>query len=914
VSCENVDIILSLNRGNTFDIILAENVPNDGEQDITVPFEVTSQGRIMVRCSSKTFFDLNNRDINIIAPFSSEVTPSSLNICPNEVATFLVDHTFFGTNPSPVTYSLAGLPAGATYNFNPEVVSEDTEIILTIDNLTNDLAGNYNLEILAQGEMAMLSETISLFVESEENLPINYLTPEDGQIGVSVAPVLSWEEQNGIGSYEVEISNSPIFEDIIFAVSTVDNFTLPTGLNAMTVYYWRVRGVSSCIDPIWQDIRSFQTRGLNCLSVTEEANIVISQSDEDLIESEIELTNGGIYGDLIVSVNIEHTWIGDLSASLIAPNGAEVSLFERPGIPASNFGCGEDNIVCTFSTTAVNSSQDFEGTCNEVGNAIEGTYQPLEPFSIFENLEIDGIWTLRITDDFAGDGGEFISWTIENCETQFLEPGVILKNLVLPLNNTSTEIISNEYLEMENNDPENSWFTLRSLPTHGEIQRFNSTSGEFEALSLGGTFSQQQVNQDMIRYLLIDLTAEDDSFLFDSEDNQSRYTSNNTFMISSNISALSISASITDQVSCFGEADGTIEVTAIGGLPNYTFSINEGPFEAQNVFENLGPGEYIITVRDDTGTEASSNELTILEPEQITFEFTLGDNEITIDAEGGTGALMYSLDGINYTADTSIEIFDGTVYSIYVRDENDCISQSPDEMTFYQIGSAEVISESVSCKGEATGSITIESVNGGLAPYTYQLNEETPVDDNSFSNLIADTYTVQVLDASGSTLTIMDIIISEPDLELEALAGVAEDFVSISGNGGSGSYVYSINDTDYFESGDFGPLPDGDYIGYVIDSNGCIATIQFTILKSSTVSIRLENLQLVPNPVESSFTFDSESNLSFEYQIYDYTGKAIVKNKSRSNEAISADILNPGLYLISVRYKDATRVFKLTKI
>ena len=914
VSCGNVDIILSLDRGKSFDIILAENVPNDGEQDIIVPFEVTTQGRIMVKCSSKTFFDLNNRDINIISPFSMEVAPSSITLCPTEVATYMIDHTFFSTNPTPVTYSLNGLPTGATYTFSPAEVIEDTEIILTLDNLTSDLAGSYDLEIVAQGEMATISETVTLFLGTDENIPINYLSPEDGQIGVSVAPVLSWEELNGVDMYEVEIAENPNFIDVTFAASTVDNFTLPTGLNSMTVYYWRVRGISSCVEPLWQNIQSFQTRGLTCITATEDANMIISQGEATVIESEIEIMSGGVYGDLLINVQIDHTWVGDLSAKLKAPDGTEVVLFQRPGVPESNYGCGENNIVCTFSPSAVNSAEDFENSCNDTGNAIEGTFQPLESFSAFENLPMDGMWTLTIEDSFAGDGGELLSWSIENCVTSFIESGVILKNIVLPLTNSTAELVTMSYLEMENNDPVNTWITLRSIPIHGEIQRFNSSLGDFESLEVGDLFTQQEVNQDMIRYMLSDLTATEDSFVFDTEDDQSRYTSNNTFLISVSISALSISASITDQISCFGETDGRIEVMGEGGLPDYTYSINEGPFESQNIFENLGAGDYTIIVKDDVGTEVSSDVLTIIEPSQITFVFFLGDNEITIGGEGGTGALMYSLDGINYTAESTIEIFDGTTYRIYVKDENGCVAQSFNELTFYQIEGVEIFSMDVDCKGAETGTITIDNIQGGLAPYTYQLDEETPINENSFLNLGAATYTIKIKDASGVSLTIMDIIINEPEFALEAISSVTEAFVTISGNGGTEEYLYSITGSDFIEDGDFGPLPDGDYIGYVVDSNGCTDTTSFTILASSTINIELENLQLVPNPVESNFTLDSKDNISFEYHIYDYTGKSIVKNRSTSNSAISAEILNPGLYFISVKHKDATRVFILTKI
>jgi len=66
VSCANVDILLSVNDGLTFPIVLAGNTPNDGAQTITVPADAsTFLGRVEVKCSDNIFFDVSDEDIVI---------------------------------------------------------------------------------------------------------------------------------------------------------------------------------------------------------------------------------------------------------------------------------------------------------------------------------------------------------------------------------------------------------------------------------------------------------------------------------------------------------------------------------------------------------------------------------------------------------------------------------------------------------------------------------------------------------------------------------------------------------------------------------------------------------------------------------------------------------------------------------
>ncbi|MBI5915773.1 MAG: T9SS type A sorting domain-containing protein [Bacteroidetes bacterium] len=75
VNTANVDILLSLDGGNNFTILLADDTPNDGSQSVAIPANaITTQGRIMVMASNNIFFDINDADIRIDCPINRTVT------------------------------------------------------------------------------------------------------------------------------------------------------------------------------------------------------------------------------------------------------------------------------------------------------------------------------------------------------------------------------------------------------------------------------------------------------------------------------------------------------------------------------------------------------------------------------------------------------------------------------------------------------------------------------------------------------------------------------------------------------------------------------------------------------------------------------------------------------------------------
>ncbi|MGR6087007.1 MAG: reprolysin-like metallopeptidase [Arcticibacter sp.] len=82
-----VNILLSTDGGQTFPIVLASQVPNNGSFQVQVPFVNTSTARVMVEGDGNIFFDINDRNFTIgitslneaMAAFPVSVSPNPAN-------------------------------------------------------------------------------------------------------------------------------------------------------------------------------------------------------------------------------------------------------------------------------------------------------------------------------------------------------------------------------------------------------------------------------------------------------------------------------------------------------------------------------------------------------------------------------------------------------------------------------------------------------------------------------------------------------------------------------------------------------------------------------------------------------------------------------------------------------------------
>jgi len=132
-----------------------------------------------------------------------------------------------------------------------------------------------------------------------------------------------------------------------------------------------------------------------------------------------------IVTDMSVELSMDHTWTGDLTFELIAPNGETLLLYTRP----SGIGDSSDlnrNFPITFTDDATTDANllgvgigGSNTICQTSGSPCE--YFPSGNTNGFEqfiatlnaaNIDFNGDWTLHITDDQGGDEGNLFSWNI----------------------------------------------------------------------------------------------------------------------------------------------------------------------------------------------------------------------------------------------------------------------------------------------------------------------------------------------------------------------------------------------------------------------------------------------------------------------------------------------------------------------
>lgn len=68
IGCSSVDILMSDNGDENFDVVIAQETPNDGAHEFIVGDSTTSDSAIMVRCSSSGFFALSSGSTIVAVP------------------------------------------------------------------------------------------------------------------------------------------------------------------------------------------------------------------------------------------------------------------------------------------------------------------------------------------------------------------------------------------------------------------------------------------------------------------------------------------------------------------------------------------------------------------------------------------------------------------------------------------------------------------------------------------------------------------------------------------------------------------------------------------------------------------------------------------------------------------------------
>jgi hypothetical protein len=300
-----------------------------------------------------------------------------------------------------------------------------------------------------------------------------------------------------------------------------------------------------------------------------------------------------------------------------------------------------------------------------------------------------------------------------------------------------------------------------------------------------------------------------------------------------------------------GTSNGSIQVTASGGTGTLQYQLNSGSYQTSNTFSSLPSGFYTIHVKDANGCISTIQKLVSDQgaPSMVILSQTNvscnngNDGTINVLATGGSGTLQYSSNGgSSWSTNHNFTGLLAGTHSLMVKDAASCTSGMSITLTEPEAISFNLASTPVSCFDGANGSINVNSIIGGTGSFSYSLNGSTFQSGSTFSGLAAGTYTVTARDIAGCIKT-SPISISEPTALIanstvtNAICnGSFDGTITVNASGGTGDYMYSINEKDYQYENVFGELEVGAYEVIVVDENGCELIVPANITQPSIIT------------------------------------------------------------------------------
>ncbi len=235
-------------------------------------------------------------------------------------------------------------------------------------------------------------------------------------------------------------------------------------------------------------------------------------------------------------------------------------------------------------------------------------------------------------------------------------------------------------------------------------------------------------------------------------------------------------------------ATGSIILT---GLPPRNWIINPGGVignKSSVTITGLTPGTYAFTVTKVGGCSSLATENIVINPQPASppppsvstiLQPTCYGSTGTINITAPTGiGMTYSIDGSTYTNTTGVfTLLASGTYSVTAKNSIGCVStgtnaivnSAPADLIF----SLPLITN-VSCSGGNNGIIKINASGGtGSISYTISPNIGTQSPAGTFSNLIAQSYTISATDENGCNKSIPVIVGTVTDITLPTIIGPA---------------------------------------------------------------------------------------------------------------------------------------------
>ena len=313
--------------------------------------------------------------------------------------------------------------------------------------------------------------------------------------------------------------------------------------------------------------------------------------------------------------------------------------------------------------------------------------------------------------------------------------------------------------------------------------------------------------------------------------------------------------------SCNGLSDGTITFNGGGGIPAYTYSVNNGTsFTGADPVTGIAAGNYNIVIQDANGCQTPGTIL-VTEPPAFTFTYIANnpsncganDGSFEIAATNGLAPYLYSINGGTTQQPSGLFqfLFSG-LYLLYVTDANGCVDSTFSALSDNVMITQVDVEQATTCYNACDG-VGIVSQMFGSAPFNYTINTGGSQPFGVFANLCAGQHFVTIED-NGLCIGIQEINIAEPDtieftpIKVNVTCPGGSDgqinFGAVTGGTG-GPYTFSIDGgATYGAASSFAGLPIGTYTLFAQDGNGCLGSTTITLTEPAPWDVVINQTDL----------------------------------------------------------------------
>jgi len=245
--------------------------------------------------------------------------------------------------------------------------------------------------------------------------------------------------------------------------------------------------------------------------------------------------------------------------------------------------------------------------------------------------------------------------------------------------------------------------------------------------------------------------------------------------------------------------------------------------------------------------------------------------------------------------------------------------------------------EAPRCGNDKLFTITASASNG-VQPYLYSINKSTTYTATSVFKKNADTFLINLKDASGCIVSQSTVLISPAPLSLTlnrtnvSCRNGKDGSVLLAGKGGMLPYLYSINNGPYKTPALFSRLGAGKYYASVKDKNGCVSSTSVTItepkspcyvlttsmeiLNQSALSATNLTLNVTPNPSQDQFQLSiggGKVGQKVFITAVDMFGKIVFQANGTKQTYLFGNDFAPGIYIVHVQYGTGAKTLKIVK-